>query len=70
MMQFSDDDLHDAMRLCLETLMNVIKQSEDNTVKANCAINLANILFEISDRQSKEYLALLDEGDDEDEDDL
>lgn len=50
-MQFSDGDLHDAMKITLETLIEIIKSSSDLVTRGNAAINLANIIFDIYDRQ-------------------
>lgn len=50
-MQFSDSDLHDAMKISLETLIEIIKSTSDVVTRGNAAINLANLLFEIYDRQ-------------------
>lgn len=50
-MGFSDDDLHECLRLTLETLMHVIQTEESNDKKVVAAINLANIVFEIHNMQ-------------------
>lgn len=50
-MFFSDDDLHEAMRLSLETLMRISAEEQDVVHRANAAIALANLVFSIYDRQ-------------------
>lgn len=53
-MHFQDRDLHDAMKVSLETLLTIINTSNDTIVKGNAAISLANIIFDIYDRQKAE----------------
>lgn len=53
-MHFQDSDLHDAMKVSLETLLTIINTSNDTIVKGNAAISLANIIFDIYDRQKAE----------------
>lgn len=53
-MNFRDSDLHDAMKVSLETLLTIINNSNDTIVKGNAAISLANIIFDIYDRQKAE----------------
>jgi hypothetical protein len=50
-MQFRDSDIHDAMKVSLEALIGIINANNDPLIKGNAAINLANILFDIYDRQ-------------------
>jgi len=50
-MFFSDDDLHDAMRTSLETLMHISVSCEDIVQRGNAAIALANLVFGVWDRQ-------------------
>ena len=50
-MQFRDSDIHDAMKISLEALIGIINSNNDPLIKGNAAINLANILFDIYDRQ-------------------
>lgn len=52
-MWFSDDDLHDAMRVCLETLMRISASEPDVVHRANAAIALANLVLGIYDRQNE-----------------
>lgn len=69
-MNFSDDHLHDGMKLALDTLVNIINQSDDMNQKGNAAIQLANLILEIYDRQNSDFV-LEDEVEDfEDEDDI
>jgi hypothetical protein len=69
-MNFSDDHLHDGMKLALDTLVNIINQSDDMNQKGNAAIQLANLILEIYDRQNPDFI-LEDEVEDfEDEDDI
>ncbi len=49
-MDFSDDDLHAAMKSCLDTLLEIIHAGTDYNQRGNAAISLANILIEIYDR--------------------
>ena len=53
-MSFSEDDLHNTMKFCLETLIDIINSypPEENDKKTLATINLANIIFEIQDRQN------------------
>jgi hypothetical protein len=53
-MNFRDSDLHDAMKVSLETLLTIINSTNDTLVKGNAAISLANIIFDIYDRQKAE----------------
>lgn len=53
-MNFRDSDLHDAMKVSLETLLTIINSTNDTIVKGNAAISLANIIFDIYDRQKAE----------------
>lgn len=66
-MQFSDEDIHDAMKVCLETLMQIAQNASDVNSRGNAAIQLANILLEIWDRQNQEVI--IDGGDYIDADD-
>lgn len=50
-MFFSDDDLHEAMRTSLETLMHISVTCEDTVQRGNAAIALANLVFGVWDRQ-------------------
>jgi hypothetical protein len=50
-MQFTDSDLHDAMKIGLEALIDIIKTSQDPIIKGNACISLARILMDIFDRQ-------------------
>ena len=68
-MHFQDKDLHDAMKISLDTLINIINNSNDTVIKGNAAISLANILFDIYDRQKEEELNILAEDYIDDEDD-
>jgi hypothetical protein len=69
-MNFSDDHLHDGMKLALDTLVNIINQSDDMNQKGNAAIQLANLILEIYDRQNSDFV-LEDEVEGfEDEDDI
>lgn len=65
-MYFNEDDLHQALKLCLDTLCQVVAESNDLNVRGNAAINLANIILEIHDRQNEE--PAFDFLDEEDED--
>lgn len=51
-MWFSDDDLHDAMRVSLETLMRISVSEQDVVHRANAAIALANLVLSVYDRQN------------------
>ncbi len=51
-MWFSDDDLHDAMRVSLETLMRISVSEPDVVHRANAAIALANLVLSVYDRQN------------------
>lgn len=44
---FADEDLHAAMKLSLDTLVEIINQSGDLTQRGNAAINLAHICLEL-----------------------
>jgi hypothetical protein len=57
------------MKITLETLIGIIKTSDDALIKGNAAINLANILFEIYDRQQASEIPEIIKLD-EDEDDF
>lgn len=68
-MFFSDDDLHKATKIALETLIDIINKSDDLNQRGNAAINLANVVMAIWDRQhgpDEEMIEL--EGWEEDED--
>lgn len=66
-MGFSEHDLHECLKLTLETLIEVIRTEESNEKKVVAAVNLANIVFEINAMQTKEDAELLfpDEEDEE-----
>lgn len=66
-MQFSDEDIHDAMKVCLQTLMQIAQNASDVNSRGNAAIQLANILLEIWDRQNQDLI--IDGGDYIDADD-
>jgi sulfur transfer protein SufE len=68
-MHFQDSDLHDAMKVSLETLLNIINHSNDTIVRGNAAISLANIIFDIYDRQKAEEVIQISPDDWVDEED-
>ena len=69
-MNFSEDHLHDGMKLALNTLVDIITNSNDLNQKGNAAIQLANLILEIYDRQNPDFI-LEDEVEDfEDDDDI
>jgi len=69
MMYFNEEHLHEAMKLSLDALCKIITECNDVGVRGNAAINLANIVLEIYDRQNEELPAFdfLDEEEDLDE---
>lgn len=65
-MYFSEEHLHEALKLCLDTLCEVVIKSDDLNIRGNAAINLANIILEIHDRQNEEpAFDFLDEEEDD-----
>lgn len=50
-MYFCDDDLHEAMKVALETLMSISATCDDVVHRANAAIALANLVLSVYDRQ-------------------
>jgi hypothetical protein len=69
MMYFNEEHLHEAMKLSLDALCKIITESNDVGVRGDAAVNLANIILEIYDRQNEELPAFdfLDEEEDLDE---
>jgi hypothetical protein len=68
-MHFRDSDLHDAMKISLEALIGIINSNNDPLIKGNAAINLANILFDIYDRQKEMEVIMSLEDEEEETDD-
>jgi len=71
-MFFSDDDLHEAMRTSLETLMRISVEERDVAHRASAAMALANLVLNIYDRrQDRDGDAdgglLMEEDEDDDE---
>jgi len=68
-MYFNEEHLHEAMKLSLDALCKIITESNDVGVRGDAAVNLANIILEIYDRQNEELPAFdfLDEEEDLDE---
>ena len=69
-MNFSDEDLHDAMKLALEALVSIINNATDLNQKGNAAINLANLILEIHARQNPEFMVEDEFSDFEDDDEF
>ena len=66
-MFFNDSDLHDSMRIALETLVDLSKNAKDEVNRGNAAVQLANVVLEIFDRQNGLEVIDLENEDDEDE---
>lgn len=69
-MQFSDDDLHETMKVALESLLSVIKDCQDFNIKGNAAIHLANLVLELWDRSHPQIEVIEAEEIDEDDENL
>lgn len=54
-MNFSDEHIHDGMKLALDMLVNIINNGSDLNQRGNAAIQLAHILLEIYDRQNPDF---------------
>lgn len=53
-MPFSEEDLHDALKFCMEQLIDLIQKEEDTQKKIIAIANLANIAMEIYNTQLAE----------------
>lgn len=53
-MQFSENDLHDAMKISLEVLIDISKRCPEVEQRASAAVSLASLILEIYDRQHRE----------------
>lgn len=56
-MYFQENDIHDTLKFSLEALIGIINTCNDPVVRGNAAISLANIMFEIYDRQKMEEIS-------------
>lgn len=69
-MEFLNKDLHECLKVSLSVLIDIAKNNPDPIIKGNAAINLANITFDIWDRQNKQeelenYIEFLEDNDED-----